>query len=312
MVILYNHKKFMSIYENEIKVFEEYGIEVFANALLSGYTSFNIGGECKFLLKPKSFEEIAWAISKLIELDISYYFLGNGSNVLVSDKGYDGVIILLSEHLSKIEVDDNIIECYAGAKLTKLCNVALDHSLSGLEFAFGIPGTVGGAIHMNAGAYGGEIKDVIQSCTFLDENNQIQTYQKHKLDLSYRHSIFTDTKCCILKATFKLEKADKSNIKEKMDDLINRRITKQPLQFPSAGSTFKRPENNYASALIDQCGLKGERVGDAMVSEKHCGFIINAGEATCEDVLMLIDKVKYDVYKKTGYTLECEVKKLGF
>jgi len=302
----------MSIYKNAISMFEEYGIEVHSKALLSEYTSFCIGGACEFLIKPKSFEEIKWAIAKLKEMETSYYFLGNGSNVLVSDKGYDGVIILLSDYLSEIEVSDNIIECYAGAKLTKLCNVALENSLSGLEFAFGIPGTVGGAIHMNAGAYGGEIKEVIHSCTFIDENNQIKTYEKDKLDLSYRHSVFTDTKCCILKAAFKLEKADKSMINEKMEDLMNRRRTKQPLQFPSAGSTFKRPENNYASALIDQCGLKGERVGDAMVSEKHCGFIINAGEATCEDVLMLIDKVKYDVYKKTGYTLECEVKKLGF
>lgn len=277
---------------------------------LSNYTSFKIGGNCKLVVTPDSLEQIPIIIDILKRYNMAYYFLGNGTNMLVSDEGYDGVIIHISNVLSDIKVDDTTIECFAGATLTRLCNVAHEYSLSGLEFAFGIPGSVGGAVYMNAGAYGGEIKDVITSCTFIDEDNKVKTLSGEKLLLSYRHSIFSDTKMCILKATFQLKKDEQTLIRSRMSDFMERRITKQPLENPSAGSTFKRPNGNYASALIEQCGLKGSCVGGAMVSTKHSGFVINTGNATCKDVLELVDYIKLQVLKKTGYMLECEMKML--
>ncbi|WMJ23323.1 UDP-N-acetylmuramate dehydrogenase [Paludicola sp. MB14-C6] len=276
------------------------------------YTSFRIGGKCKYLVKPKNFTDIKEVVSILKNYNIDYYFLGNGSNVLVSDNGYNGAIILLANNLTNIQVDGYKIDCEAGVALSKLCSVALDNELSGLEFAFGIPGTVGGAVYMNAGAYGGEIKDTILCCTYLDENNEIKTMYRNEMELSYRHSIFSDSKCCILSASFVLQKEDKDIIKNRMTDFMTRRKTKQPLEFPSAGSTFKRPEGNYASALIEQCGLKGYRIGDAMVSDKHSGFVVNVGKATCDDVLKVVDHIKQVVFEQTGYELECEIKTLGF
>lgn len=277
---------------------------------LSNYTSFKIGGNCKLVVTPDNLEQIPIIIDILKRYNMAYYFLGNGTNMLVSDEGYDGAIIHISNVLSDIKVDDTTIECFAGATLTRLCNVAHEYSLSGLEFAFGIPGSVGGAVYMNAGAYGGEIKDVITSCTFIDEDNKVKTLSGEKLLLSYRHSIFSDTKMCILKATFQLKKDEQTLIRSRMSDFMERRITKQPLENPSAGSTFKRPNGNYASALIEQCGLKGSCVGGAMVSTKHSGFVINTGNATCKDVLELVDYIKLQVLKKTGYMLECEMKML--
>lgn len=286
--------------------------EVFENEILAPYTSFRIGGACKLLVKPRSITQIADIIAVLREVGSEYMILGNGSNVLVADKGYNGVIILCSNTISGIQLlNETTIECETGVTLTKLCNFACAHSLSGLEFAFGIPGTVGGGIYMNAGAYGGEIKDCLVSCTYLDEENQLCIKTAKELGLSYRHSFFTDRNCCILKATFRLEKEKQVEIKNKMEDYILRRKSKQPLEYPSGGSTFKRPTGNYASALIEQCGLKGLSVGGAMVSEKHSGFIINYDKATCADVLDLISKVKKIVFEKTGYQLECEIKTLG-
>lgn len=303
----------MSISVNVVEAIKNTGCEVELNVCLATYTSFKIGGNCRYIIKPNTITQIEQVILVLKQNQIPYYFLGNGSNVLVSDDGYDGAIILLSNQFANITLLDNqTIECEAGITLTKLCHFALEHSLSGLEFAFGIPGTVGGAVYMNAGAYGGEIKDVIESCTYLDENNQVKTINKCDMNLSYRHSIFTNTKCCILKAVFKCNIESKSSIKEKMDDYITRRKTKQPLEYPSAGSTFKRPVGNYASALIEQCGLKGYSVGGAMVSTKHSGFVINTGYATCKDVLTLVDDIKNIVLEKTGYVLDCEIKTLGF
>ncbi len=288
------------------------GCHIETDVCLAPYTSFKIGGNCKYLVKPNSFTQIQQVVCCIKNNATDYYFLGNGSNVLVSDEGYDGVIVLITNSLSSINlIDETTIECDAGTTLTKLCHFALDNSLSGLEFAFGIPGTVGGAIYMNAGAYGGEIKDIIKSCTYLNENNEICNMGADELNLSYRNSVFNDTNCCILKGAFSLLKSNKQQIKEKMDDYISRRKSKQPLEYPSAGSTFKRPEGNYASALIEQCGLKGYTVGGAMVSDKHSGFIVNKENATCKDILTLVSYVKEDVYKKTGYTLEIEIKTLG-
>ncbi len=288
------------------------GCEIECDICIAPYTSFKIGGNCKYLVKPNGFTQLQHVIIAFQESNIPYYFLGNGSNVLVSDDGYNGAIILLSNIANITLLDNQRIECEAGVTLTKLCHFAYEHSLSGLEFAFGIPGTVGGAVYMNAGAYDGEMKDVIESCTYLDENNQIKTIYNKDMDFSYRHSIFTNTKCCILKTVFKLDIHSKSEIKAKMDDFITRRKTKQPLEYPSAGSTFKRPVGNYASALIEQCGLKGYTVGGAMVSTKHSGFVINAGNATCKDVLTLVEDIKKTVLEKTGCLLECEIKTLGF
>lgn len=276
---------------------------------LSNHTSFKIGGKCSLFITPNSLEQIS-SIMKIIKQDqISFYIIGKGSNLLFNDNGFDGVIINISENLKDIHLlDDTKIYCSAGISLNKLCVFAMENSLTGLEFAYGIPGSVGGAVYMNAGAYGGEIQDVLQSVDYIDDNGNIKTCAKEDLDLSYRHSFFTDKPYCIIGCTVNLSLGCKQDIKNKMDDLMNRRQTKQPLEYPSGGSTFKRPEGNYASALIDQCGLKGFRVGGAMVSEKHAGFVINYDNATCKDILNLVEQVKQKVKDKTGYTLECEIK----
>lgn len=265
------------------------------------------------LVKPNTLSGVAPLISLLKSNKQQYYFLGNGSNTLVSSDGYDGVVILIANNLSKIELlDNNEIYCQAGAALAKLCITAQKYSLSGLEFAFGIPSTVGGSIYMNAGAYGGEIKDVLKSCTYIDKNGEIKTKSCSELDFSYRHSFFSDNEACILSGIFALDSGDKALIKSKMDEILQCRKDKQPLEFPSAGSTFKRPNGNYASVLIEQCGLKGLSVGGAEVSTKHSGFIINKNNATSDDVITLVEQIQDIVYKKTGYKLECEIRRLGF
>ncbi|MEG2814210.1 MAG: UDP-N-acetylmuramate dehydrogenase [Oscillospiraceae bacterium] len=296
---------------NELKKFND--IEFLIDEPLSSYTTFKIGGKADYIIKPTNIDQLKKLILQLKNAKIDYCFLGNGSNILVSDNGYRGAVILLS-NFNKYEIIDKskcLVSCQAGVNLSNFCNFLKDNSLTGLEFAYGIPGTVGGAVYMNAGAYDGEMKNVVISCTFINENNEILTYDKSELDFSYRHSYFSHKKCCILSAEFLLENGEKSAIQDKMTELINKRISKQPLEFPSGGSTFKRPEGNYASALITQCGLQGKRVGGAMVSEKHSGFIINYDNATCQDVLDLVDEIKQTVFGQTGYDLECEIKMLG-
>ena len=209
-------------------------------------------------------------------------------------------------------VNDTNISVSAGTSLKKLCNSALDNSLTGLEFAYGIPGTVGGAVFMNAGAYDGEVKDVIVSCETVDMNGNVKKYTKDEMDLSYRHSAFQSKDEIIVSAVFELKKGDKDLISEKMNDLMSRRKDKQPLEYPNAGSTFKRPVGQFAGKLIQDCGLRGFAVGGAMVSEKHCGFVINNNNATCEDVTSLISQVQEKVLKETGFFLECEVKILKY
>lgn len=203
-------------------------------------------------------------------------------------------------------IGEDTIRCFAGVPLVKLCGFALDNGLGGLEFAYGIPGSVGGAVYMNAGAYGGEMKDVLASVTALDINGNIHEYSADELEMSYRHSRFTDSGEVILSAEFRLQKADKNSIKARMSELMEKRRSKQPLEFPSAGSTFKRPEGAYAAQLIEECGLKGFTVGNAQVSEKHSGFVINRGGASFDDVMAVIAEVKRTVAEKTGYRLECE------
>lgn len=295
-------------YEKIVSLVEEYGCKYEFSAPMKKYVTMRVGGVADLLVKPNSKESLCGLVKLAKSENLPYYILGNGSNVIVNDEGIKGLVILISSDLSKISVNDDTIECEAGVTLSKLCLTALENELSGLEFAYGIPGTVGGAVYMNAGAYGCEISQVIESCTYLDEDLSNKTVSAKKMDLSYRHSMFTDTSKVILSAKFKLDKKDKAEIKAKMDKNLTARKTKQPLEYPSSGSTFKRPEGAYASKLIEDCGLKGMTVGGAQVSEKHSGFVINKGGATCEDILNLIAIVKQEVYDKTGFVLEEEVK----
>ena len=286
-------------------------IDVETNVNLSKYTSFCIGGTADFVVKPKCFTDIISVIRIAKESEVSYYIMGKGSNILVSDNGYRGIVIL-TINLNMISfIEENFIECDAGVTVASLCNFAYSHSLSGLEFAWGIPGSVGGGIYMNAGAYGGEFKDVVRSCKYMDENGKLFELEVDEMDMAYRHSFFCDKKLLILSVVLELNKADKPIIKQKMDDYIHRRKTKQPLEYPSCGSAFKRPSQGYASALIEECGLKGYRIGGAEISTKHSGFIINVEQATCNDVLDLMAYVKSVVLEKKGIALEHEVKTLG-
>lgn len=294
-----------------VQFLDEAKIEYVQNALMSDNTSFKIGGPADFLCLPQKVEQLKSLLKFCRENDVPYFVLGNGSNLLVSDLGIEGIVISL-KHFNDISYNPAYeITCGAGIKLSKLCSFALENSLSGLEFAWGIPGTVGGAIYMNAGAYGGEISFVLKECTFIDEEGNVVQADLSSLQLGYRKSIFTDSKKVIISATFKLKNDRKENIRAVMDDLIERRRTKQPLEFPSAGSTFKRPTGHFAGALIEECGLKGTQIGGAQVSEKHAGFVINTGDATCSDVLSLISKIKQEVYLQTSVTLEPEVKAVG-
>ncbi|MBQ4105086.1 MAG: UDP-N-acetylmuramate dehydrogenase [Clostridia bacterium] len=277
---------------------------------MKDHTTFRIGGPSDYYITVNSVGELRSVIDLCREFSIEYMLIGNGSNLLVNDAGLRKAVIRLAGEFKDISHKENTITCGAGTTLSKLCTYALNESLSGLEFAFGIPGTVGGAVFMNAGAYGGEMKDVITSVTHLTPDGKVETVPAHTLELSYRHSIYKTNDCIILSAEFSLHNDDKSEIKSRMDDFMNRRVTKQPLEFPSAGSVFKRPEGAFAGALIEQCGLKGECVGGAQVSEKHSGFIINKGGATCQDVMDLVALVQKTVKDETGYTLEREIIRL--
>ena len=281
------------------------------NEPLKNHTTFKIGGNCSFLVCPRTQEQLIDILRCCREWNIKKYVIGKGSNILASDEGFDGVIVKLTDSFSEITVEDTVIYCQAGASLAKVCYEAYLHGLSGLECAWGIPGTIGGALYMNAGAYGGEMKDVVISSTHITDRLESGHFHSEQLHLSYRHSIYTDMPdYCITGVRLQLIPGSQSEIKAKMDDLMERRKSKQPLEYPSAGSTFKRPEGNYASALIDQCGLKGLTVGGAQVSEKHCGFVINKNNATCRDVLNLIKQIQEKVFSQTGYHLDCEIKTL--
>lgn len=291
-----------------IKFADEHEIKYLEHEDLSKHTSFKIGGPAEFFLKPSDAHQVSVITDYCRENEIPLFPLGKGSNLLVSDSGINGVVMYFGSEFGKIKLlDENTIYCEAGASLAALCNFALENGLTGLEFAYGIPGSVGGAVFMNAGAYGGEIKDVIVYADHIGRNGISGRFSGEELQMSYRHSAYSCKKYFITGAAFRLEKGDKKEIKLKMDDLIGRRFDKQPMDKPSAGSTFKRPEGAFASALIDQCGLKGYRVGGAEVSTKHAGFVINAGGATCADVLQLIRDVQKKIEEETGFYLEPEV-----
>lgn len=283
---------------------------VLQNELMKKHTTFRIGGPCDIFVKPRSIDEIKKIIEVLKEENVPYYVVGNGSNLLVSDDGYRGVIINLFNNFANITVEGNTITASAGALLGKIGHTALTNSLTGFEFATGIPGTLGGAVVMNAGAYGGEMKDVLKEVTVLTPEGEVLTLNADELELGYRTSIIAKKNYIVLEAKIELATGNYDAIKEAIDDLAYRRKDKQPLEYPSAGSTFKRPKDNFAGKLIMEAGLRGYTVGGAMVSEKHCGFVINKGDATCEDVIRLTDYVKEEVKNQFGVELELEVKKL--
>ena len=275
---------------------------------LSKHTTFKIGGVADTYVKVTSLSKLSTILKECRESDIDYMIIGNGSNILASDDGYRGVVIRLNGDFRKIAlVDGDTVYCGAGATLAALCKFALNNGLSGLEFAWGIPGSVGGAVFMNAGAYGGEMKDVVYSVNHLTKNGEAGRTERDGLQFGYRASVYRQNNAIITGATFKLHKDNPADIRSRMDDFLGRRSSKQPLEYPSAGSVFKRPEGAYAGALIEQCGLKGHAHGGAQVSEKHAGFIINRANANANDVKSLIREVQTKVYDETGYNLECEL-----
>ena len=284
---------------------------VFTEEAMSQHTTFKIGGPADYFLMPDKGEDVGRVIKICKEKEIPYFILGNGSNLLVGDGGYRGAVIQIYRNMSSVTVEGNEITAQAGALLSAVAAAAKNASLTGFEFAGGIPGTIGGAVVMNAGAYGDEMKDVLTEVTVMNAEGDIFTLPTEELELGYRTSIIKTAGYIVLEAKIRLKEGNPEVIRETMKDLTIRRTTKQPLEYPSAGSTFKRPEGYFAGKLIMDSGLAGYQVGGAQVSEKHCGFVINAGDATARDVRTLMDNVRDIVYKKYGVTLEPEVKFLG-
>ena len=294
-----------------IETLQQHQIEYLLNEPMKLHTTFKIGGAADILITVNNADQLRAALNACRESSIPVMILGKGSNLLISDEGIEGAVIALDGGFKELTVDGDTITSGAGVALTKLCTAALDNGLSGLEFAYGIPGTVGGAVYMNAGAYGGETKDVCIEAVYMTPEGEIGTCFGDALDFSYRHSVFKENDNIILYSKYKLTPDDPAAIRKRMDDFLNRRRTRQPLEYPSAGSVFKRPEGAFAGTLIEQCGLKGRTVGGAQVSEKHAGFIINAGGATCGDVTQLVRLVQETVRNETGYALECEIIRTG-
>ncbi len=293
---------------NLIEQLQKAGIPLAEQEPMTRRTTFGIGGPA-LLLRPRSRAELQAAMTLCREAGEEPFILGRGSNLLVSDSGISRPVIQLDGDFTAITREGNTLRCGAGASLIAVCRAAAENSLSGIEWGYGIPGSLGGGVYMNAGAYGGEMKDILTEVTFLDEAGEYRTLPAAELSLSYRHSIFEDRPgTVIVGAVLTLTPGDPAAIRAAMEDYMSRRREKQPLEYGSAGSTFKRPVGNYASALVDQCGLKGLSVGGAEVSRKHAGFIINRGGATAADVRELIAEVQRIVREKTGYTLECEIK----
>lgn len=278
---------------------------------MSRHTTFRIGGPADFYLCPHSTKEVQEIVEICKEEKLPYFVLGNGSNLLVSDKGYRGVVVQLWKNFSDITVKDCCIQAKAGALLSKVAAEALEAGLTGMEFASGIPGTIGGAAFMNAGAYGGEMKNIIKSVKVLDTQGEVLVLPKEELKMGYRTSIVKEKGYTVLSVELELTRGNQEEIRNTMEDLKERRTSKQPLEMPSAGSTFKRPEGYFAGKLIMDSGLRGFSVGGAQVSEKHCGFVVNKGGATAMDVLNLIREVQRKVKEQFGVDLETEVRFLG-
>lgn len=302
----------MNKYNNYVNLFTTFysDEDVKIDEKLSQYVNFKVGGPADILVTPRNKEQIIKTVSICKENSIPFYVIGNGSNLLVKDGGFRGVVMSLTK-VNNITVDGEKIEAECGAMLKQVSDKAVENSLTGFEFACGIPGTVGGAVFMNAGAYNGEMSQIIESADVIDENGEIITLTNKELELGYRSSIVMKKGYVVLSATFKLEKGTIKSIKDLVADLTGKRESKQPLEYPSAGSTFKRPEGYFAGKLIQDAGLKGFSIGGAAVSEKHSGFVINKGGATAKDILDLIHHIQDEVKKQFGVELHTEVRIIG-
>lgn len=289
------------------------GCSIALDEPMSKHTTFKIGGPADLFVEVSDLPALQLLLLEASKREIPYFPLGNGSNLVVGDQGIRGIVITLGKAFQKIQLlsDGISIDCGSAVSLARLCTFAKNHSLTGLECLWGIPGTAGGAAFMNAGAYGGDMAQVLDSCYHVTGAGEIQKFKKDELKLSYRKSVYSDTDFIITSLCLRLCKGEPEQIELAMDDYMKRRKDKQPLELPSAGSVFKRPEGNFAGALIEQCGLKGMSVGDAMVSTKHSGFIVNIGHATCRDVKELIERIRERVQKDTGILLECEIRFIG-
>ena len=281
------------------------------NEPMKNHTTFKIGGPAQYYVTPESVTQIQEVVSLCRDMNIPLHVIGNGSNILVGDDGVDGVVLALFNTFSDYEIKDNVITAQAGMSLIKLAVIALREGLTGLEFASGIPGSVGGAVYMHAGAYDGQMKDVVTSVTVLDEAGNIRILGRDELDMGYRTSAVAKHNMIVLQVIIELKTGDKEQIKDRMNQLSELRKQKQPLEYPSAGSTFKRPEGYFAGKLIADAGLKGYSIGGAAVSEKHAGFVVNMGGATAKDVVELTDYIKKRIIEQFGVTLELEIKKIG-
>jgi len=280
---------------------------IFREEPMSRHTTFRIGGNADCLLQIENAEQLSKVKKYLKTLEIPYFVIGNGSNLLVSDEGYRGIILVVSEQMSDVKVEGNRIIAQAGALMSKIARVALEHGLTGFEFASGIPGTIGGGVVMNAGAYDGELKQVVSLVKVIGEDGECLELDNETMEFGYRTSAIKNTGFTAVEVQLDLQPGDKDTIKARMDELTAKRREKQPLEYPSAGSTFKRPQGHFAGALIMNAGLRGYQVGDAQVSEKHCGFVINKGKATAEDVLNLMAHVQKEVKEQFDVELEPEV-----
>lgn len=285
---------------------------LFIDEPMGKHTTFKAGGKAALYITPGNIMELS-SVIKLFNIEnYPYYIIGNGSNILVKDSGYEGAIIKIGSNFNTIEINDieegALVKAGAGATLGAVAVKVYEKGLTGMEPLGGIPGTVGGAVTMNAGAYGSEIKDIIVDATVIDKNGEIKVISREELELSYRHSIIAQKEYLVIESTFMLKKGNKEEILSSMNDYKSRRLDKQPLELPSAGSTFKRPEGYFAGKLIMDAGLRGYRIGDAMVSEKHCGFVVNVGECKASDIIELIEYIKKTVFEKYGIELEPEVK----
>lgn len=278
---------------------------------MSRHTTFRIGGEAACFIRISSEEQLRRLIPYFENVGVEYFVLGKGSNLLVGDKGYPGVILQISDACQQIEAEENRLQVQAGAALSKVAFFAMERGLEGLEFAAGIPGTVGGGVVMNAGAYGGEMKQVVESVRVLSPEGEILTLDNDTMEFGYRTSIIRNRNFTVLSVTFRLREGNREEIRARIEDFQKRRMEKQPLNYPSAGSTFKRPEGYFAGKLIMDAGLRGFQIGDARVSDKHCGFVINVGKATARDVTDVIEEVQEKVRERFGVSLEREVIYLG-
>lgn len=294
-------------YDTISGIAEKYGAKILYNESIAEFTSFRIGGCCDVIVMPNSADCLKDLVTECRAKGIKYYILGKCTNVLISGNGLRGVVIVIDGDYSEVRRDGNALICEAGATLTKICSEARKESLSGLEFAYGIPGSAGGALYMNAGAYGGEMKDVVLYCDYLDEDGTVKRMYRDEMRLCYRHSAFTGTDKVILSVCFRLTEGNSDDIAELMNDTMNKRREKQPLEYPSAGSTFKRPDGYFAAKLIEDSGLKGYTVGGAQVSEKHCGFVVNKGNASYDDVIQITEDIRKRVFADSGVMLEREI-----